>query len=346
MKPIDLRSDTVTRPTEAMRRAMAGAEVGDDVYGEDPTINRLEALGAEMVGHEEALFVASGTMGNATALLTHTARGDEILLESDAHIFYFEAAGAALLAGCQTRTIPGVQGILDPADVRAAVRPENVHFPRTGLLCLENTHNRAGGTVISVERTRALADVAHEHGVPVHLDGARVFNAAAAQGVPVDHLTAPLDSVQFCLSKGLAAPVGSLLAGSADFIKEARRMRKALGGGMRQAGIIAAAGIVALTEMVDRLPEDHVRARRLAEALAEMDPFRVDLETVQSNIIIFDVDPAFNTAAGVCADLAALGVRANPTAAQRIRFVTHYEITDADIDTAIDCMAELAHDGA
>ena len=341
MKPIDLRSDTVTRPTESMRRAMASAEVGDDVYGEDPTINRLEELGAEMVGHEAALFMASGTMGNATAVMTHTGKGDEVLLESEAHIFYFEGGGAALLAGCQTRTIPGTRGILDPADVSAAVRPENVHFPRTGLLCLENTHNRGGGTCISPERTRELAAAAHAHGVPVHLDGARVFNAAAAAGVDVRELTRPVDSVQFCLSKGLAAPVGSLLAGDADFIREARRMRKALGGGMRQAGIIAAAGIVALEEMVERLPEDHARARRLAEALDSMDPFTVDLETVQTNIIIFDVDPAFDTAANFCSDLAALGVRANPTGAQRIRFVTHYEIDDDDVNTAIDCISEI-----
>ncbi len=341
MKPIDLRSDTVTRPTDAMRKAMAEAEVGDDVYGEDPTINRLEELGAEMVGHEAALFVASGTMGNATAVLTHTGRGDEVILESEAHIFFFEGGGAALLAGCQTRTLPGDKGVLDPADVRAAIRPENVHFPRTGLLCLENSHNRGGGTVITPERTRALAEVAHEGGVPVHLDGARVFNAAAACGVDVTELTAPLDSVQFCLSKGLAAPVGSLLAGSADFIKEARRMRKALGGGMRQAGIIAAAGIISLTEMVERLPEDHARARRLAEALVEMEPFSVDLDTVQTNIIIFDVDPAFDTAAGLCRDLANLGVRANPVGPQRIRFVTHYEISDEDVDAAIDCISEI-----
>lgn len=341
MKPIDLRSDTVTKPTEAMRKAMAEAEVGDDVYGEDPTINRLEELGAEMVGHEAAVFLTSGTMGNITAVLTHTDRGNEILLESQAHIFFFEGANAAMFGGCQTRTLPGQMGVPATEDVRAAIRPENVHFPRTGLLCLENTHNRAGGTVISPEATRELASVAHEAGVPVHLDGARVFNAAAAQGVDVKELTTPVDSVQFCLSKGLAAPVGSLLAGDADFITEARRMRKALGGGMRQAGIIAAAGIVALTEMVERLPEDHVRARRLAEALAEMDPFKVNLDTVQSNLIIFDVDPEFDTAAGFLSDLAALGVKANPTGPQRIRFVTHYGITDEDIDTTIDSIREV-----
>ncbi len=342
MTIIDLRSDTVTRPTEEMRRAMAQAEVGDDVYREDPTVNRLQELAAEMLGKEAALFVASGTMGNQVCIMAHTQRGDEIILEESAHIFHFEAAGASLLAGCQSRTIRGCGGVLDPQDVRAAIRDDNVHLPPSRLLCLENTHNRAGGTVIDEVMMQRLADVAHENGLAVHLDGARVFNAACARGVHVREMTVPVDSVQFCLSKGLAAPVGSIVAGPAEFIERCHRARKVLGGGMRQAGILAAAGIVALETMVDRLAEDHDHARLLGEAIAEMGPFCVDLDSVQSNIVIFEVDPEHLTPAELVAHLAEYGIRAGAIGPERVRMVTHYEIDRSDVLRTIDAMHEIA----
>ncbi len=338
MTAVDLRSDTVTRPTARMRRAMAEAEVGDDVYGEDPTINRLQELAAEMVGHESALFVPSGTMGNQAALMTHTDRGQEILLEEQSHIFLYEAGGAALLSGCQTRTLPGDKGRLAPEQVREAIRDENMHFPRTGLLCLENTHNRAGGTVLSADMTQNLVEVAHDAGIKVHLDGARVFNAACAQDVDVTKLTAPVDSVQFCLSKGLAAPVGSVIAGSAEFIQECMRARKVLGGAMRQAGVLAAAGVVALQEMTRRLEQDHENASRLAQAVAEMKPFSVDPDDVCTNIVAFDVDPEWFTAPEFLHSLRQRNVLANPVHQQRIRMVTHYQISSEDISDAVEAM--------
>jgi len=335
---IDLRSDTVTRPTPEMRRAMAEAEVGDDVYGEDPTINRLQELAAEKVGHESALFVPSGTMGNQACIMAHTQRGQEILLEEQSHIFLYEAGGAALLSGCQTRTLPGQGGRLSPSQVREAVRGDNMHFPRTGLLCLENTHNRAGGTVLSPQLTQQLVEVAHEAGVKVHLDGARVFNASCAQDIDVKQLTAGVDSVQFCLSKGLAAPVGSVIAGSAAFIDECLRARKVLGGGMRQAGILAAAGIIALQEMTGRLQEDHETAARLAESVAEMEPFHLDPDDVYTNIVAFDVDPAWFTAPQFLRQLRRHEVLANSIHTQRIRMVTHYQVDSEAICDAVDAM--------
>ena len=329
-----------------MRQAMANAEVGDDVYGEDPTINRLEELGATMLGKEAGLFVPSGTMGNQICILTHTnGRSEEVILEEEAHIYVYEVAGMAVLAGCSVKTLPAPHGQLDPAAVGDAIRADNIHFPRTRLLCLENTHNRAGGTVMSVSRTQALSDVARSAGVAVHLDGARLFNAATALGVSAAELAGPVDSVQFCLSKGLSAPVGSLVVGSKPFIGEARRMRKLLGGGMRQAGVIAAAGIVALTEMVERLVEDHEHARQLGEAIAEMSPFSIDLETVQTNIVAFNVDPAFGTAPEVLDALQRFGVRANPVRPERIRMVTHAEISREDISRAIDALQETVRQG-
>jgi len=338
---IDLRSDTVTQPTKEMWRAMAEAEVGDDVYGEDPTINRLQERAAEMVGKEAALFVPSGTMGNQVCLMAHTRRGNEIILEEEAHIFMYEAGGPAVLSGCQTHRVKSERGVLCPDDVRAAVRAENIHFPETTLLCLENTHNRAGGTVTSVDRMRELAAVADEAGMSVHLDGARVFNAACAEDVDVRRITEHVDSVQFCLSKGLAAPVGSMVAGSEEFIARCLRARKILGGGMRQAGIIAAAGLVALDTMVDRLVDDHDDARVLAEGIAEMEPFSVDLDSVQSNIVAYDVDPNWFTAADFLADVRAYGVLANPVSPQRIRMVTHYQVDRDDIERTLDSMAEV-----
>ncbi len=341
MSKIDLRSDTVTQPTEEMWRAMAEAEVGDDVYGEDPSINRLQELAADMVGKEAALYVPSGTMGNQVCLMAHTRRGEEIILEDEAHIFMYEAGGPAVLSGCQLHRIPGERGVLHPDDVRAAVRAENIHFPETTLLCLENTHNRAGGTVTPVQRMRELAEVAQEAGMNIHLDGARVFNAACAEGVDVRRITEHVDSVQFCLSKGLAAPVGSIVAGTEEFIARCLRARKILGGGMRQAGIIAAAGVVALQTMVDRLEEDHANARRLAEGIADMAPFTVDLDSVQSNIVAYDVDPEWFSAPAFLDELRERGIMANPVTPQRIRMVTHYQVDSADIERTLDSMTEV-----
>src|SRR2546428_1165098 len=290
---VELRSDTFTLPTESMRAAMAAAEVGDDVWDEDPTIHRLQRRAAEMVGKEASLFVPSGTMGNLCALLSHTQAGEEVILESDCHIFHSEVAGASVVGGLQLRPLESEDGRLQPEQVRGAIRQADIHQPRTRLLRLENTHNRKGGTCLSPSQTAALSAVAHEAGFPVHLDGARVFNAAVAQRVDVRELSGPVDSVMFCLSKGLSAPVGSMLAGSTAFIERARRMRKMLGGGMRQAGVLAAAGLCALNEMVDRLAEDHVNARRLAEGLQGLSGFDVDLSTVETNMVFGQCRPPF-----------------------------------------------------
>ncbi len=271
MRVVDLRSDTLTRPTDAMSRAMAAADVGDDVFGEDPTVNRLEEMAADRMGKEAALFVASGTMGNLVSLLTHCARGEEIILGSFAHTFYFEQGGAAAVGGIHPRTLPNQpDGTLTVSDIEGAVRPDNVHFPRTRLIVLENTHNLCGGYPLDMDYMQAVGDIAQRHNLKIHVDGARFFNAAVALDLPPDKLAAKADSVSFCLSKGLAAPVGSGVCGRREFIGIARRARKVLGGGMRQAGVLAAAGIVALTEMVDRLADDHANARKLAEGLAEM----------------------------------------------------------------------------
>lgn len=338
---IDLRSDTVTQPTEEMRQAMARAEVGDDVYGEDPTINRLEELAAEKVGKEAALFVPSGTMGNQISVLTHTQRGDEVIVESEAHIYFYEVAGLAALSSVQVRLVKGVRGVLDPADVAAAIRPANIHFPRSALLCLENTHNRAGGTVTGVQRMRELAEVAHAHGLAVHLDGARIFNAAIALGVDVKELTAPVDSVMFCLSKGLSAPVGSLVAGPKEWIARARKYRKLLGGGMRQAGVLAAAGIVALEKMVDRLAEDHANARLLGEGLAQIPGIKLDLATVQTNMVTFEIEKPGLDGAAFVRELLVRGVKANATGPRRIRFVTHKDVNREDVLTALKVVEEI-----
>ena len=283
---VDLRSDTVTKPTPEMRRAMAEAEVGDDVFGEDPTVARLERLAAERLGKEAGLFVTSGTQGNQVSVMAHTQRGDEILLDENSHIFNYEVGAPAILSAVQTRTLRGRHGILDPGEVRDAVRPPNIHHPRNTLICLESTHNRGGGTVYPLETLREIRRIAAERGLGVHLDGARLFNACVATGTPVHEAAAQADSVSFCLSKGLGAPVGSVVTGTRAFIDRARRARKMLGGGMRQAGVIAAAGIVALETMVDRLREDHANARLLAEGLARLPGVTIDLDLVQTNIVI------------------------------------------------------------
>ncbi|MFY0545071.1 low-specificity L-threonine aldolase [Brevibacillus sp. H7] len=325
---IDLRSDTVTKPTEAMIRAMAEAEVGDDVYGEDPTVNRLESIAAERLGKEAALFVTSGTQGNQVAVLTHCVNGDEVILEADSHIFYYEGGAVAALAGVQTRTVTGIRGAMQARDVAIAIRGKNIHFPRTRLVCMENTHNRAGGAVVSPEQMKEVYEIANQNGVGVHLDGARLFNAAVALGRDVSEFTRWTDSVQVCLSKGLSAPVGSILAGSREFIEEARWWRKKLGGGLRQAGYLAAPGILALTEMVERLQEDHNRAQLLAEGLAKLS---LEVLPVETNIVLVRTETVNLTAAELLSRLAEKGVLAVDFDEHVVRFTTHRHISDDDI---------------
>ncbi len=333
---IDLRSDTVTHPTQAMRRAMAEAEVGDDQYGEDPTVRRLEERSAELLGKEAACYVASGTMGNLIAILTHCGRGDEVLLGNECHVLWYESGGAAALGGLPFNQLTTDRmGRFDPQQVRDLIRIRRPGYPRTGVLCLENTQNRCGGTVLPPEYLAEIAGIAHERGVPVHLDGARIFNAAAALGLPASAVVASVDSIQFCFSKALAAPVGSIVVGSKDFIAGVRANRKIVGGAMRQAGVIAAAALVGLDEMIDRLPEDHRRARQLAEGLAQIDGIGVDLETVQSNIVIFRPDRARLGSDEFIAGMGEGGVRVSNYGLRGLRMVTHYQITDEDVEQTL-----------
>lgn len=333
MKLIDMRSDTVTSPTEEMRRAMAATEVGDDVYGEDPTVNRLQEMAAAMLGKEAGLFVPSGTMGNLLSVLSVCNRGDEVIMGNLGHTFLFEAGGISALGGIFANTLPNQpDGRLLPEDIENAIRPADIHDPITRMVILENTHNRCGGTVLSVDYTREVAELAHRHNLHLHLDGARVFNAAVAQKVDVGELTKPVDSVTFCLSKGLCAPVGSVVCGTKEFIKKGLRVRKMLGGGMRQAGILAAAGIVALEKMTIRLSEDHLRATRLAEGLSAIPGIKFEMGMPQSNMVFpslsDEVKPAAND---IAVRLAGLGVKVGVVARRRFRLVTHYWITDEDI---------------
>jgi threonine aldolase len=345
MTPIDLRSDTVTLPTPAMREAMAHAEVGDDVYGEDPTLNRLEALAAERLGKEAALFVASGTMGNAIAILTHCRRGEDVIVGDRSHIWQAEVGGAARLNGCTLRPVANLSdGTLDRDQLARVFASEDIHEAPTGLLCLENTQNMCGGRVLSAATLRELAAPSRARGVPVHLDGARLFNAAVALDVPVATLAAEADSVMFCLSKGLSAPVGSMLCGTRAFIAQARRMRKLLGGGMRQAGILAAAGLLGLTEMVDRLAEDHANARRLAAGLGDIPGLALDPEEIESNMVFFrvlDADDHPVDTTPFTAAVAEAGVLISG-GGDRIRAVTHYGVSAEDVDTAIAACARAA----
>ncbi len=337
MRVIDLRSDTVTQPTDEMRRAMQEAEVGDDVYGEDPSVNRLQARAAELLGKEAGLLTASGTMSNLIATLTYCHRGDEVIMGDQAHMFWNESAGVAALAGAQTRLVPNdAQGRIDPADVEAAIRPRtNIHFPPRTLVCLENTHNRCSGMVLTPQDTANVAQVAHAAGAAVHLDGARIFNASIALEVPVAALAQDVDDVSFCLSKGLSCPVGSVICGSREFIEQARRWRKMIGGGMRQAGVLAAAGLVAMDTMIDRLADDHANAKRLADGLANIDGLSVDADSIQTNIVIFDVDPAVATAQELISALDREGVKVTYPGQQSIRMVTHRHIDSADVDEAL-----------
>lgn len=343
---IDLRSDTVTRPTAAMREAMARAEVGDDVWEEDPTVKRLEAMAAQRLGKAAGLFVSSGTMGNLISVVSQAQAGQEVILDLDSHIFNNEVAGAAIIGSLQMRPVKTERGFLTPDQVREALRPANIHIPTTGLVCVENTHNRHGGTCCTPEAIDAVAAVAHDAAVPVHMDGARLFNAAVALKRPARDFVRNVDSVTFCVSKGLAAPVGSVICGSAEFIGKARRVRKMLGGGMRQAGIIAAAGIVALETMVDRLAEDHANARALAEGLAKLPGLTIDLASVQTNIVIFQVKRGNQAAsaaatAELVAGCGARKVKIHAIGPDSIRCVTHKDIDAEDIGRTLDAFAEI-----
>lgn len=336
MNKIDLRSDTVTLPTPQMRAAMAHAELGDDVLREDPTINRLEEIAAARTHKPAALFVSSGTMGNLVALLTHCARGDEVIVGDKAHTFINEVGGMAALGGIQPRTlINQPDGTLLLDDIRGAIRGDNVHWPRTRLITLENTHNTCNGAPLAPAYLQAVYDLAQARGIKVHTDGARLFNAAIALGVPVSELTRYTDTLSFCLSKGLSAPVGSLLCGPKDFIDEARRNRKMVGGGMRQAGVLAAAGIVALETMIDRLADDHANAKKLAEGLADIPGIDLDPGRIKTNIVFFDLQSSAPTAAQFAQRLSQDGVLIGAVGERRMRAVTHYGIATQDVDAAL-----------
>ena len=343
---IDLRSDTVTLPTEAMRKAMALADVGDDVYGEDPSINRLEAISADRMGKEAGLFIPSGTMGNLIAFLTHCQRGDEAIMGDQAHTFYYEVGGVSALGGIMVHTVPNqADGTMKLSDLQNALRAEDVHFPTTRLIALENTHNRCGGVVLTPEYIQNVVKFAQGNGLFVHMDGARIFNAAIKLGIPVHNLVDGVDSVTFCLSKGLGAPVGSVLCGTRDFISRARRIRKQLGGGMRQAGILAAAGIVALETMVDRLEEDHQRAQLLAGKLRYVPNIHVRENSPQTNMVFIDLadsDPRTNIQ--VIEELKNMSVLIGTSKNRGFRLVTHYGISDNDIVEVSDIFLKIMSD--
>jgi threonine aldolase len=343
IKVIDLRSDTVTKPTAEMKEAMYKAEVGDDVYKEDPTVNRLEELAAETLGKEAALFVTSGTQGNQIAVLAHSKPSDEIILEAESHIFYYEAGAVAAFAGVQTRTLQGTRGQMPIEHIRDAIRGEDIHLPTTAMIGLENTHNRAGGAVLPLSYMRDVYQLAQEHHVPVHLDGARLWNAAVSLGVNVKELAQYVDTVQVCLSKGLSAPMGSILAGPKEWIEHARKWRKRLGGGMRQAGLMAAPGIVAITQMVERLDEDHQRAKKLAHGIAEIEGMCVDVDSVETNIVLVDITSLGVTSHQFLEKLKDdFGIQGTSFGTYTIRLTTHREIVDQDILKTIDACAKIS----
>ena len=331
---IDLRSDTVTKPNEQMRKAMYEAEVGDDVYGEDPTVNRLEQIAAQTLGKEAALFVTSGTQGNQIAGLVHCQPGQEVIMESQAHLFLYEAAALSAFAGVQIKTIDGNRGAMNPGDVEAAIRGDDIHQPETGLICIENTHNKAGGAIVPLENMEQIYQLAKKHQIPVHLDGARLFNAAAAAQIPVKDFAQYTDSVQFCLSKGLGAPVGSIIAGSSEFIGKARKWRKRLGGGLRQAGVLAAPGIIALEENPKHLETDHENAKYLAEGLQNSDGIVLENQ-VDTNILLIDITNTKKTTEDFIHLLKEHGILAGAFGPNVIRFVTNNGITKKDIDHAL-----------
>lgn len=339
MSGVDLRSDTVTTPPKEMLETILHAELGDDVYREDPTVNRLEEMAAELMGKEAALLVTSGTQANLVSLMAQTKRGDEIILEYDSHVYNFEVGGLSAIAGLIPRPIKGEMGIMKPEDIEAAIRPKNIHCPDTTLIVVENTHNRAGGTIVRPEHMKAIGKVARKYGLKIHVDGARIFNAAVALGIEAKKLVEEADSVCFCLSKGLAAPVGSLVCGGIEFIERARKVRKILGGGMRKAGIIAAPGIYALEHMIDRLEEDHENARLLAYELSKIEGIRIDLRTVQTNIVIFSLETI--SSRDFLMKLRKKGVKAGAISTNKVRMVTHYGITREDIIYTINAIKSI-----
>ncbi|TLS38261.1 low-specificity L-threonine aldolase [Pseudalkalibacillus caeni] len=338
---IDLRSDTVTKPTEEMRKAMYEAEVGDDVYGEDPTVNKLEKRAAQMLGKEDALFVTSGTQGNQIAVLTHCQPGNEIILEEESHVFYYEGAGISALAGVQPRTVKGKRGNMTVEAIKAAIRPVDIHMPKTGLIILENTHNRAGGAVYPLEDMKNIYQLAQEKGIPVHIDGARLFNAAVASDVALSEYGRYSDTIQVCLSKGLGAPVGSVIAGSKEFIEEARRWRKMLGGGLRQVGVLAAPGLVALDNMIDRLSHDHKKARVLAEGISTIKGLSVK-NNVETNIVVVDISESGKNVGQWTEKLKENGVLAVAFGENLLRFVTHYDVSEEEIQRALSVLNKIA----
>jgi len=338
---IDLRSDTVTLPTEEMLEAIRNAELGDDVYKEDPTVNRLEEMAAKKMGKEAALLVPSGTMANLVSVTSNTKRGDSVILEADSHIYWYEVGGISAIAGVLPLPVKGEMGVMDPRDVEAAIRPKSLHFAETTLVCIENTHNRAGGTVITPAQIEAISKVVKEHGLRLYMDGARIFNAAVALKVDVRDFTRHVDNLMFCLSKGLSCPIGSVIVGSEEFIERAEKVRKILGGGMRQAGIIAAAGIIALEKMIDRLEEDHRNARLLAEGLAKIEGIDVNMKTVQTNMVMLDVKGSVGAETFVN-KLREQGVLALNLSKTRVRMVTHRGIEKEDIHKALSIIEKVA----
>ena len=344
MHDIDLRSDTVTLPTEEMREAIRTARLGDDVYAEDPTVNRLEELAAENMGKEAALLTSSGTQANLVSVLSQSRRGDEVILEADAHLYYYEVGAFSALGGLIPRLVSGHMGVMTPKDIEQVLRAPNIHFPPTTLICIENTHNRAGGTVWSSSQIKDLCDFARTRGLSVHMDGARIFNSAIAQNVDVRKLTRHVDSLMFCLSKGLSAPVGSLAVGTHRFIDRARRYRKMLGGGMRQSGIIAAPGIIALEKMVDRLRYDHENAKLLARGLSKIEGISLNLDRVQTNIVLYDINALRIDANEWINRMAQLGVKAGAQEAGRIRMVTHRGIEKEDIEYTLEAAERVARE--
>jgi threonine aldolase len=336
----DFRSDTVTRPTESMRRAMAEAAVGDDVLGDDPTVQKLETLAAGIIGKEAALFVPSGTMGNSVAAKVWTRELEEVIVEARSHIYNMESTHLTFISRVTPRPLASRRGAMDPQEVEANIRQPSVHIPRTSLICVENSHNNWSGAVVPLENLKSLRAIADRHQLRIHFDGARIFNASTASGVPVKDYAAIGDSVMFCLSKGLSAPVGSMLAGSQDFIEQARRVRKALGGGMRQAGVLAAPGIIALTEMTARLGEDHARAKKLAKAISQLPAVKLNPDEIETNIIIFGFSHPRLSVDNFLAELRKRRVLALATTGA-IRFVTHKDIDDEDVERAIAAFKEI-----
>jgi threonine aldolase len=338
---IDLRSDTVTKPTSGMLKAMLEAVVGDDVFGEDPMVNALQEKAARLMGKEAALFVASGTMGNQLSIKAHTQPGEEVILEAGAHAMNFEGGAGAVLSGVQFFAIPGNRGVFEAGQVEAAIRIDDVHFPVSRLVVVENTHNRGGGTVFPLSKIHQIRDLANQRGLRMHMDGARLWNACVATGISPAEYAAPFDSVSVCLSKALGCPVGSLVLGAKDFIKRVHRFRKMVGGGMRQAGFLAAAGIYALDHHFERLEEDHRKAKKLAQGLANMKNVLINPAEVETNILFFDVSRAERTAQEVAAALRAKGILVLPTAKTRIRCVTHLDVSFEEIDPAMQAIEEV-----